>query len=440
MTRSSAALLRHDIANDAIARQLEVAATAATAGQRRFSRRQQQPVAIIRIARLWPGAGRAASGAAPALVPVADDSLDSFQSESAPAGAVPVSRRPLSQGGAQSPGSASAVERAPRATMGGTWLWSALRWASVLALSAGAAVSGVWAYQRQQGPGAGTLTIQTSPAGLPVEIDNWPSGVTPLTLTLAPASYSVQVGAGAQRRDLTVTVTAGSSVLQHLELPAIAAPVTATFGALRVQTDPPGQAVTIDGVDRGVSPVTVEALPSGEHRVTVRGTAGTVRKSVTVKAGETVSLVVSPSAPAAAASGWLSVQSSARLELREAGRLIGTTDTDQIMLPAGEHTIELVNDTLGYRSHRAVDVLPGRTTVLPIEMPFGALSINAQPWAEVWVGGERVGETPIANLAQRAGSYEVVFRHPVLGERRETITVTLRQTARIGVDMRGKQP
>jgi len=170
----------------------------------------------------------------------------------------------------------------------------------------------------------------------------------------------------------------------------------------------------------------------------VKGSTGSVRRTVSVKAGETLALVISSTAPAAPAPGWLSVQSPTRLELRQYGKLIGTTDTEQLMLPAGEHDIELVNEAVGYRSTRKVTVAPGKTTTLPVELPFGSLSINAQPWAEVWIGRERVGETPIANLSRRVGSYDVTFRHPELGERRETVLVTLRQPSRLGVDMRAK--
>jgi hypothetical protein len=452
--KSSAALVRPERAIDeATARQQEDAATApATTGHHGSSRRQQQPVAIIKIARLWPGAERAAAAAAPrhvsAAVNVVDmriDSLDSFRSESAPAaGPIAISARPITVAGeerAVAAPSRSFIDRAARAPQDWTWMWRGLRWISVAVLSAGAAVSGALAYQRQQGlPTTGTVTIQTTPAGLAVEINGRPSGVTPLTMTLPVASYSIEVGRGAQRRDLTVNVTAGSSVLQHLELPADPAPGSVTTGALRVQTDPPGQSISIDGAARGVSPLTIDVLASGDHSVSVHGTSGTVRKMVTIKAGETVSLLVSPIAPGVVAPGWLRVQSSARLELREDGKLIGTTETEPLMLAAGEHTIELVNDAIGYRSHRTIDVVSGKTTVVPVEMPFGSLSINALPWADVWIDGERVGETPIANLARRLGSYDVVFRHPEFGEKRETITVTLRQTARIGVDMRGKQP
>jgi hypothetical protein len=66
------------------------------------------------------------------------------------------------------------------------------------------------------------------------------------------------------------------------------------------------------------------------------------------------------------------------------------------------------------------------------------LSLNATPWAEVWIDGERVGDTPIGNLTRRIGSHEVLFRHPELGERRETVVIAVGKPARIGVDLRKK--
>ena len=62
--------------------------------------------------------------------------------------------------------------------------------------------------------------------------------------------------------------------------------------------------------------------------------------------------------------------------------------------------------------------------------------MNAIPWAEVWVDGERVGETPIGNLPVSVGNHEVVFRNPDLGEQRMTATVTLTAPTRLSVDLR----
>ena len=257
-------------------------------------------------------------------------------------------------------------------------------------------------------------------------------------MALAPASYAFQVGTAPSGATSPSTSRAGGSVLQHLELPVVPANPVATTGALHVQTEPSGQTISVDGVERGQSPVTVSELSEGDHTVVARGAAGTVRRSVRSRLGRQFPLVISPTAPVTPAPGWLSVHSESRLELREDGKLIGTTETERLMLPAGTHDIEFVNEAVGYRTSRQVEVAPGKTTTVPVELPFGAININAQPWAEVWIAGERIGETPIANLSRRVGSYEIVFRHPQLGERRENVVVTLRQPVRLGVDMRGK--
>ena len=66
------------------------------------------------------------------------------------------------------------------------------------------------------------------------------------------------------------------------------------------------------------------------------------------------------------------------------------------------------------------------------------MAVNAIPWAEVLVDGNRVGETPIGSIAVPIGTHEVVFRHPELGERRMTVTVTTGEPVKVGVDLRSK--
>ena len=420
------------------ARELAIDGTDPAAGPEP-ARSPQEPVAIIRIPRLWPGAARAAAASTAPAVVLTDpltEGLEAFGSEAPPQGPT------LAHGPTLGPDSVpSAVPRTRDPDVSSDWrsVRAAAKWVAVILFSAGTAAVGAWEYQRRMAvPQTGSVTIQTTPPGREVLVDGQSLGLTPVTVALAPASYAFQVGSGAERRDLAVDVRAGGSVLQHLELAVAAPKPVATTGALHVQTEPSGQTISVDGVDRGQSPITVNDLSEGDHTVIARGTAGTVRRSVAVKAGAAVSLVFSPTAPVTPAPGWLSVQSETRLELRENGKLIGTTETEQLMLSAGTHDIELVNEAVGYRSSRQVEVSPGKTTTVPVELPFGTININAQPWAEVWIAGERIGETPIANLSRRVGSYEIVFRHPQLGERRENVVVTLRQPVRLGVDMRGK--
>jgi hypothetical protein len=215
---------------------------------------------------------------------------------------------------------------------------------------------------------------------------------------------------------------------------------------LRVQTDPNKLTVSVDGTERGVSPLTIEGLTPGEHHVAVRANGVTVRRTVNVQANENTMLVVSaverapaaPPVPAAASGGFLTVAAPFELKIREGGKLLGSTAADRLMLPAGNHGLEFSNETLGFQTKRAVKIDAAKTTTLKIDAPNGVLNINAQPWAEVWVDGQRVGETPIGNLSQPIGQHEVVLRHPEYGERRQTVTVTSRQPARLGVDMRRK--
>jgi PEGA domain-containing protein len=314
--------------------------------------------------------------------------------------------------------------------------------AALLGVIAGA--TGLWAYQRVALGRGASLRLETSVPGVEVLVSGKAVGRTPLSLTLAAGSYPVQLAGEGGRRDFTVDLARGTSVVRHVEMPA-PVPAASALGSLHVQTEPGRLAVLVDGVERGTSPLTVAELTPGEHQVAVRGDGTTVRRTVTIQANERTVLVVSPVeratpslAVSAAAGGWVSLASPVALVIKESGKVLGTTDAERLMLPAGEHTLELSNDSLGFQAKRTVRVEAGKSAVIKVEPPAGVLSINAQPWAEVWVDGQRIGETPIGNLARPIGQHEVVLRHPDLGERRETVTVTLRQPTRLGVDMRKK--
>ncbi|MEO6235720.1 MAG: PEGA domain-containing protein [Vicinamibacterales bacterium] len=320
----------------------------------------------------------------------------------------------------------------------------AAKWALVVIVTASLAVSAVLMYQRQFGPKStsGLVTVDTTPANLEVVIAGKSMGRTPLTLPLAAGVYDIEVGSAAQRRTIKATVSAGLTSAHHLEFVAPAAAVET--GILRVQTEPARLPVLVDGIDRGLSPITVENVVASTHDVSVRTGHGVVHRSVTVQPRETVSLIVTAIVPladigAAVTGGWLTVNSPITMQLREGGKVIGTTESDRVMMPAGEHDVEIVNEALGFRAVRKIKVVAGKTATTRVEVPNGSLSLNAQPWAEVWIDGERIGETPIGNLQRPIGSHQVVFRHPEFGERRVSVVITSTQPVRLGVDLRKKQ-
>jgi len=193
--------------------------------------------------------------------------------------------------------------------------------------------------------------------------------------------------------------------------------------------------VTIDGQDRGATPLTVHNLAPGQHRVVVRSGGNSFNRTVKIEPGVTASLVLSSGA---APWGWVSVVAPVTVQVFEGQRLVGTSDIERIMLPGGEHDLEIVADQIGYRSTRKVRVSAGQATSLALELPKAAVSINAVPWAEVLIDGTRLGETPLGNVSIAPGPHELVFRHPQFGERRTTTMVSLKETNRISMDMRSR--
>lgn len=357
-----------------------------------------------------------------ATPPVVDDGLDAFRAETdaavKDAAAVPAVSKPASRPAAGFP-------IAAMVSLG------------VIAMIAVLGVSGFWAYKAfAVAPPTASLSLRTTPDGAQVSVNGQPYGATPVALSLAPGTYQVRLTAlNGQERSFDVSLKAGETVVQQVEWAAAPAPVAATTGALRVQTEPPGQVVFVDDTRRGIAPLTIADLAAGEHRLVVSSDAGTVRRPVTITAGETLNVVVAPHTPAVSA-GFLRVTSPVLLQLRANGDLIGNTESARVMLPAGEHEIVMTNDALGFSRTQRVTVAAGRTADVRVTMPNGALSINAVPWAEVYLNGERLGETPLANISRPIGVYRVTLRHPQFGEKQTSVTVTTKETARLGIDMR----
>ena len=128
-----------------------------------------------------------------------------------------------------------------------------------------------------------------------------------------------------------------------------------------------------------------------------------------------------------ALAGSVAVTAPVPMQVLLRGRVVATTEAESFMLPVGTQELEFVNQSVGYRTRRTVNVQAGRTATVRLDAPNGTLHINAVPWAEVWMDGQRIGETPIGNLQTAIGSRELVFRHPDLGERRTTVMVTLKE-------------
>ena len=209
--------------------------------------------------------------------------------------------------------------------------------------------------------------------------------------------------------------------------PPVAAPVSAP--AL-----PPAAAIPLASCEPAVAEPTGLAAAAA-----TTATTGLVARPAPA-AGAKPEAVVPPVAPVerGTLAGTVAVTAPVPMQVLLRGRVVATTEAESFMLPIGTQELEFVNQSVGYRTRRTVTVQAGRTATVRLEAPNGTVHINAVPWAEVWIDGQRIGETPIGNLQAAIGSRELVFRHPDLGERRTTVMVTLKEPARISMDLRKK--
>jgi PEGA domain len=311
----------------------------------------------------------------------------------------------------------------------------------IAAIVAGVAITGGGAYAARTytkaapiAPSLGTVVVQSNPPGIEVFIDGESRGMTPARLSVPAGPHTLELRGRGVPRTIPIKVNPGGQIDQYLEFAD-----TPLTGMLVVHSQPQGAKVSVDGVAKGVTPVTLEGLAPGDHEVALQSESGTSRHTVKILAGTTASLVA-PAAPAPAAegpvSGWIAVKAPFTIEIREDGQLLGTNDTDRVMMAAGRHVLELANPSLAYREQRNIQVMPGKVASIAIDLPKGTVNLNAAPWAEVWIDGKRVGETPIGNLEVAIGPHEIVFRHPEFGEKRHAVSVTAAAPVRLSVSMK----
>lgn len=365
------------------------------------------------------------TGAQPPVPPPAvEDSLEDFGSEDNPASLPPASVR---------------FADALKPARAGRRDWRlAVAVAAVIVLATTAYTRRSWRPFDVEAASA-SLTIESIPAGAEVFAAGVSQGRTPLTMSVTPGEHNFELVREGRRKPLNALARAGAAVVHHVEFEP--EPVEAPKkGSIQVTTEPARLKVVVDGVPRGSSPIVIDDLEPGTHRVQVIGATKTVDRDVDVAAGESASVVVTATTttapPAGPAAGWLTVSSPVTLQVVEGKDIIGTSASPKIMLPTGRHELSLTNESIGFSERRVVQLRAGSTATIRVDLPNAPLSINALPWADVWLDGTRIGETPIGNRPVRLGTHEIVFRHPQLGERRQTVTVTLTAPARVSVDMR----
>ncbi|HTM05569.1 MAG TPA: PEGA domain-containing protein [Vicinamibacterales bacterium] len=275
--------------------------------------------------------------------------------------------------------------------------WPVQHRAQLAAALLGVAIlGGSVAYAVRSAPASrGSVRIESEPGNASIVVDGHAQGATPVTLDLPVGRHSLTLVSGTRQRTLSIDAQANTRIVHHIELPEPPLP--------RQEPQPTSAVAAKTGPASAKAPV--------QKRTTEEG----------------------PTA------GWLRVATPLPFTITENGDVVGTTESSRVLMPAGEHTLGFRSSSLGFTTTQRVRIEAGRVTSVALKLPQAPMQINALPWADVWIDGQRVGETPLSNVMQTIGPHEIVFRHPQFGERRMTAVVTLNTPARASVDMKAPQ-
>lgn len=192
-------------------------------------------------------------------------------------------------------------------------------------------------------------------------------------------------------------------------------PPAAPTGTLVVKTPQPGTTALLDGRALGITPLTV-TVAAGPHTLELLSAGTTKTVPVTITGGarveQYIEMPVDTSSDAAPSPGVPEVLALPVITSAPVASTAPGPKPVRAASPAGESAVVIVGES------------------------NGLVSVNALPWADVWIDGAPVGETPIGNLALPIGTHEVLLRHPDHGEQHHTVTVTSDRVARLSVDLR----
>lgn len=239
-----------------------------------------------------------------------------------------------------------------------------------------------------------------------------------------------------------VAAIEGAVIAWLATAPAIQAGVPATAAVpVTIDSAVPGDIVMVDGHQVGTTPFQL-SLDQSMRSVRVYSldrlrepapAAAEAAPPAAAQAARTAAILAQ--AANRPRSGGLRISSPIEVQVLEGDRVLGSSVDGPVVISAGVHQLDLVNAALGYRARQTVEIKAGEIVPLAVKPPDGRLSINALPWAQVSIDGTPVGETPLANLSVAAGPHEIVFRHPQLGEKRETIVVRAGAASRVSATL-----
>jgi hypothetical protein len=130
--------------------------------------------------------------------------------------------------------------------------------------------------------------------------------------------------------------------------------------------------------------------------------------------------------------GFFSLSSRPKMEVSIDGRDVGSTPVRRLRLSTGQHSVKVKNGELGLSRSLRIMIQPGETTTEEVVINRGTVIFNIAPWAEVYIGNDHLGMTPMPPKQLWPGTYNVTLVNPELKVKKKIkVTVKSDQTTKV---------
>ncbi len=209
------------------------------------------------------------------------------------------------------------------------------------------------------------------------------------------------------------------------------------FGALKITSVPEGASVSVDGEEKGATPLMLPKVATGRHSIRVRlADHRPFVTDVNVALRETTSV---QAALQRSAQPVTITSDPTGAEILADGMPLGTTPIHDVSLDVGRHTLVVRHD--GYEaSQHTVAVVPDAPPE-PIDLKLtplpGSLNVISQPrGAAVHLDDEPIGSTPLEMPQIPAGEHSIRVQKGGFETWDATVTIEPGKTARQQVELR----
>jgi hypothetical protein len=210
------------------------------------------------------------------------------------------------------------------------------------------------------------------------------------------------------------------------------------LGSLQVSSSPPGARLVLDNVNKGTTPVTVQNILAGTHKVSLsKDGYFDYTTDVAIAGGKTTTLSVPLASIALAANGTLFVNSTpsgAKVIIDEI--VAGSTPATFKNITPGDHIVTVTLS--GYDDYtETVLVMSNTTSTVDVDLAQvnivpGSVRVTSTPsLATVYLDNVNKGTTPLTLDDVRAGSHSILLRKTGYNDFMTSINVISGKTATV---------